>query len=116
MKIVKNSNKVSKFQAGGQMEAPMDPAMAPEAGGPAASGEDSLLMLAQGAAQALQTQDANLAMQVCEGLLQLVSQAMGPGPEAGAPQEAPVFKKGGILKKKSLMEKCGGKMKKSKKA
>lgn len=109
--------KIRKFQSGGPMEAPMDPAMAPEAGAPVAGGgEDPLMQLAQAAAQALQTQDANLAMQVCEGLLQLISQAMGPGPEAGMPQEAPVFKKGGILKKKSLMEKCGGKMKKSKKA
>lgn len=109
--------KIRKYQVGGQVEAPVDPAMAPEAGAPvAAGGEDPILMLAQAAAQALQTQDANLAMQVCEGLLQLVSQAMGPGPGAGVPEEAPVFKKGGILKKKSLMEKCGGKMKKKKKA
>ncbi len=102
--------KIKKFQQGGAMEAPMNPVMAPQA--QPQGGDDPILMLAQAAAQALQTQDANLAMQVCEGLLQLVSQMMGPGPEA-MPQEAPVFKKGGVLKKKTLMEKCGGKMKKS---
>lgn len=89
---------VRKFQEGGPM--PEDPAMeeggtpaeAPEAQG----GGDPLMQIAQAAAQALQSQDCNMAMQVCEMFIQLVQQAQG----GGAPPEAqgePVFRKGGRL-------------------
>lgn len=59
--------------------------------------EDPMMMLAQGAAQALQSQDCQMAMQVCQGLLQLL-QAMSQQ-QAPAAEETgePVFKKGGVL-------------------
>ena len=47
------------------------------------------------AQQALETQDANLAMQVCQAIVQLA------GGGAPAPAEAPgqpVYRKGGVLK------------------
>ena len=37
-----------------------------------AGGEDPMMQLIQAAAQALQGQDCNLAMQVCQALIQLV--------------------------------------------
>lgn len=94
--------RIKKFQQGGPMpteepmveEAPMEevaPEEVPQEGG----GEDPLMMLAQGAMQALQTQDCNIAMQVCQGLLQLLQQMQGGAPEE--PQGEPVFRKGGIL-------------------
>jgi hypothetical protein len=52
-------------------------------------------MLAQGAMQALQSGDCQMAMQVCQGLAEIVQQAATQ--EQEAPQGEPVFKKGGIL-------------------
>lgn len=57
--------------------------------------ENPLVVLAEGAVQALQNQDCEIAMQVCQGLIQILQQMQEP-----APQEAtgePVFKKGGVL-------------------
>lgn len=95
---------VRKFQEGGPMPSE-DPAMAGEAPMeemPAESpapqgGEDPIMMLAQMAAQALQTQDPNAAFQVCQGLLQLLQQAQQQ--QAGGPegQGEPVFRRGGKL-------------------
>lgn len=87
---------VFKFQEGGAMpaEAPME---APEAGAPAEGGQDPLMMLAEMAAQALQAQDCQMAMQVCQGFMQLVQQMAGPAPEE---QGEPVFKKGGKLSRR----------------
>lgn len=77
-------------------EAPMDPGMAPEEGVPAeAGGQDPLLMLADAAAQALQSQDCQMMAQVCQGLVALVQQAAGGAP--AEPQGEPVFRKGGKL-------------------
>ena len=80
---------VKKFQMGGQM--------APENAAPEADQEqttqDPLVQLAQMAAQALQSQDCNMAMQVCQAFIEIAQQA-------AAPQEAPgepVFAKGGKL-------------------
>ena len=80
---------VKKFQMGGQM--------APENAAPEAVQEqttqDPLVQLAQMAAQALQSQDCNMAMQVCQAFIEIAQQA-------AAPQEAPgepVFAKGGKL-------------------
>ena len=80
---------VKKFQMGGQM--------APETAAPEAAQEqttqDPLVQLAQMAAQALQSQDCNMAMQVCQAFIEIAQQA-------AAPQEAPgepVFAKGGKL-------------------
>lgn len=101
---------VPKFQEGGAMP-PQDPAMAggapeemggapaPEEAG-AEQGGDPLMQLAQMAMQALQSQDCNAAMQVCEGFVQLIQQAQG-GAEGGAPapeaQGEPVYRRGGTL-------------------
>lgn len=57
--------------------------------------ENPLMALAQGAAQALQSQDCQIALQVCEGLIGLVQQMAGPAPQEQAGE--PVFRKGGIL-------------------
>lgn len=88
---------VRRFQEGGPM--PEDPAMAEapvEGGAPPEGGGDPLMQIAEMAMQALQSQDCNMAMQVCEMFVQLVQQAQG----GGAPPEAqgePVFRKGGRL-------------------
>lgn len=82
----------NKFQAGGPM-----PAGAPQ------GGEDPTAMLLQGAQQAVQRQDCEMAMQVCQMLIE----ALGGGgsPQEAAPQEAapapaegePVYRRGGRL-------------------
>lgn len=81
---------VKKFQEGGQMETPVQ--QTPEQGG-----QDPLMMLAQGAAQALQSQDCQMAMQVCQGLLQLLQQGGAPQEEE---QSEPVFKRGGKISRR----------------
>lgn len=89
MKFVPTKD-VKKFQQGGEMTPAEQPAEeAPVDGG----GQDPMMMLAEAAAQALQSQDCQIAMQVCQGLMALVEQMAG-----GAPQEAsgePVFAKKG---------------------
>ena len=85
-----------KFQAGGPMPAGA-PAPAPQ------GGEDPTAMLMQAAQQAVQGQDCQMAMQVCQMLIE----ALGGGgnPQEAAPQEAtpapaegePVYRRGGRL-------------------
>lgn len=87
---------VSKFQAGGPM---------PAGGGAGApqGGEDPTAVLLQGAQQALQGQDCQIAMQVCQMLVEALGG--GGGPQEAAPQEAapapaegePVYRRGGRL-------------------
>lgn len=89
---------VKKFQQGGEI--PAEEPMAPEGGAPEAApadagGQDPMMMLAEAAAQALQAQDCQIAMQVCQGLMALVQQMGGGAPQE--PQGEPVFKKGGVL-------------------
>lgn len=93
---------IRKFQEGGAVPADDSAAMeqAPEQGAPEqGGGQDPLMQLAQMAAQAIQGQDCNAAMQVCQAFLQLLQQAQGGGgaPEQGAPQGEPVYRKGGRL-------------------
>lgn len=84
----------NKFQAGGPMPAGA-PAQAPQ------GGEDPTAMLLQGAQQAVRGQDCEMAMQVCQMLIE----ALGGGPQEAAPQEAapapaegePVYRRGGRL-------------------
>lgn len=84
-----------KFQEGGTMPAGA-PAAVPQ------GGEDPMAMLMQGAQQAIQTQDCQIAMQVCQMLLEL---AGGGAPAEAAPAEAapvpaegePVYRRGGKL-------------------
>lgn len=98
---------IKKFQQGGPMpaeapapegqmageEAPVEQAPVEQA-----PQENPLIMLAEGAAQAMQNQDCQIALQVCEGLLSLVQQMSGPAPQE--PQGEPVFRKGGILSRR----------------
>lgn len=85
-----------KYQEGGPM-----PAVAP-APGPQ-GGEDPMVMLMQGAQQALQAQDCEVAMQVCQMLLELAGGGgapAGPVPAEAAPAPAegePVYRRGGKL-------------------
>lgn len=89
----KVKNYVPFYQEGGEMATPpegqtvAEPAPASEPQG----GQDPMEQLIMAAQQALQTQDANLAMQVCQALVQ-----MAGGGEAPTEQE-PVYRKGGIL-------------------
>lgn len=88
---------ITKFQEGGAMPAG---APAPE--------QDPFQILAEMAMQALQGQDCQMAMQVCEGFVALIQQAMGgaQAPVGQAPEGEPVFKKGGKMVKR---KKCAKK-------
>lgn len=84
---------VNYFQAGGPM-----PAGAPAPQG----GEDPSAMLLQGAQQAVQGQDCEMAMQVCQMLIQALGggAAQEPAPQETAPAPAegePVYRRGGRL-------------------
>lgn len=84
---MKISEKIAKFQDGGPMPAEAQPA------DPNAGGGDPQAQLLAVAQQALETQNCEAAMAVCEGLLQMAS-----GGAAGPPQEGqPVYKAGGKL-------------------
>lgn len=111
--------KIKRFQMGGavapeQGEAPM-PGGAPEAGGAPMGpeggapegGEDPIMQLVQMAMQALQSQDPQMAMAVCDGLVQLVQGAGGAPAPGGAPEEPVMMRKGGkmIAKKGAKMTK-----------
>lgn len=83
---------INYFQEGGAMPA-----------GASAGGQDPMAMLMRGAQQAVQAQDCQIAMQVCQMLLEL---AGGGAPAQGAPAEAaapapaegePVYRRGGKL-------------------
>ena len=94
MKFVPNTTR--RYQIGGEMPAPeAAPVESEVAPGPEGGQGDPLMEVAQLAAQALQNQDCNTAMQVCQIFLQMVQQMQEqPEPE---PQGEPVFRKGGIL-------------------
>lgn len=79
---------IKKFQEGGA---------APQQGG-----EDPTAMLMQGAQQAVQNQDCQIAIQVCQMVLEMLGGGGAPaeagGPEAGGtPQSEPVYRRGGRL-------------------
>lgn len=90
---------VPRFQEGGQMpaEAPVEEAPIEGAPAPEEQGGDPMQQLLQVAAQALQAQDCQAAMAVCDALLQL---AQGGAPAEEAPVEAPVYKMGGKLSRR----------------
>ena len=69
---------------------PVEPTTAPQEA-PEQAG-DPMEQILQAAAQAVQTQDGNFALQVCQALLE----AMGGGGQP-APTEQPVYGKGGRL-------------------
>lgn len=92
-----------RFQQGGTIaseeEMPEEKMMAPEEATQEvpqeAQQENPLIMLAEGAMQALQNQDCQIAMQVCQGLIQVLQQMQEPAPQETTGE--PVFKKGGVL-------------------
>ena len=86
--------KIRKFQEGGAVA----PAKAPMGGDPAME-QDPLMQILQIAGEALQTQNCEAAMAVCEALMMLAQDAQGAAP-MGEPQGEPVFKKGGKIAKK----------------
>lgn len=99
MKITSKKFDVKRFQQGGEMapapesapEAAPAPEQAPEQGG------DPLEQIVMAAAQAVQTQDAQLALQVCQALVELAQGGGGqPSPEQQAPGQ-PVYRRGGRL-------------------
>lgn len=84
---------VIKFQQGGEM-APQNPDAAPVEGGAPTEGgspEDMLMQIAETAMQALQNQDCEAAMAVCQAFVQMV-QSQGGGAES-----EPIYSKGGKL-------------------
>lgn len=86
-----------KFQEGGPMPA-QDPA--------AQGGGDPMAELVAGAQEAVQSGNCDVALQVCQMLLELAGGGgapAGPAPEEAAPMPAegePVFRKGGSLVRK----------------
>lgn len=80
-----------KFQAGGPMPAGA-PAPAPQ------GSEDPTAMLMQAAQQAVQGQDCQMAMQVCQMVIEALGGGGGPQEAAPAPAEGePVYRRGGRL-------------------
>ena len=88
----KLESEVKKLQEGGPMPEGGAPAGAPAPEG----GADPMQQILQGAMQAIQTNDGQLALQVCAALVQL---AQGGAGAQGAPAEQgePVYRKGGRL-------------------
>jgi hypothetical protein len=94
---------VKKFQDGGAVAPETEGQGVPQEGAaPEQQGgqEDPLMQIAQMAAQALQSQDCQTAMQVCEAFMQIVQQAQGGAPQEEAPQGEPVYRRGGTLVKR----------------
>ena len=88
------SKSIKFMQQGGPAPAPQDaPAAAPAEGAPVEGGaQDPMQQILQVAAQAIQTQNCEAAMAVCQGLVQAMQGGMGPGE---APQEEPTFARNG---------------------
>lgn len=76
---------IGKFQEGGEMAAPAAE-QAPQ--------QDPMEAILQAAAQAVQAQDGNLALQVCQALVEMAGGGQQAAPEAPG---QPVYKKGGKL-------------------
>lgn len=66
-------------------------------GGAAPAQQDPMAMLLQGAQQAVQSQDCQIAMQVCQMLLEAAGGGGTPQQGAPAPEGEPVYGKGGRL-------------------
>ena len=90
---VKDERLVKYLQEGGAAPeaAPAEEAPAPEQGG-----GDPMEQILQAAAQAVQTQDAQLALQVCQAIVQMAGGGAAPTEQAPPGQE-PVYKRGGRL-------------------
>ena len=101
--LSKLENEVNKLQEGGTAPMPADNggAPVPPQGQPAPEqGGDPMQQILQGAMQAVQTNDGNLALQVCAALVQVAQGGAGApagAPAEGAPEGEPVYRKGGRL-------------------
>lgn len=85
---------IGKFQEGGSM--PPQGAPAPQGGG------DPMQDILMGCQQAVETQDCQTALQVCQMLLEMAgggaaAAAPAPAPAPAEPQAEPVYRKGGQL-------------------
>lgn len=90
--------KFRKFQEGGAMPVGDQAQAAPEdqGGAPQDQSQDPMAQLLQAAAQADQSQDCQIALQVCRMLVQMAQQGAGPAPEEGTAEEGePVYAKHG---------------------
>ena len=88
---------IKKFKEGNTMKKDKNAAAGARQGG-----EDPTAMLMQGAQQAVQNQDCQIAIQVCQMVLEMLggggAPAEGAGPEAAAPEQGePVYRAGGRL-------------------
>ena len=95
MKVNFNS-RVNKFQEGGAIEEqqPEMTAEAPATQPAEETNQDPMYQILQAAAQAVQTNDGQLALQVCAALVQL---AQGSAQAEQQPAGEPVYRKGGKL-------------------
>lgn len=85
--------KILKFQEGGQAPT-QDQQTSDQSQG---QSQDPMEQIIQAAAQAVQAKDPNMALQVCEALVQLVQQSQSGGEQ---PQQAPTYQRnGGTLKR-----------------
>ena len=91
---MKIEEKFRKFQQGGAAPQPgAEPAGgAPAEGAPAEGGQDPMAQILQVAAQAVQTQNCEAAMAVCQALMQI---AQGGAAQEQAPQKEPTFARKG---------------------
>jgi hypothetical protein len=94
VKLGNLEREVKKFQEGGEM-APEEAQMAPEEA-QAQPAQDPMQEILNAAMQAVQTNDGQLALQVCAALVQLAQGAAG-GQEPAPAEGEPVYRKGGRL-------------------
>lgn len=85
---------IGKFQAGGAVP-PQDPAAAQ-------AGSDPMQEILMGCQQAVETQDCQIALQVCQVMLEMAGGGAAPAEAAPAPAPAeaqgePVYRAGGRL-------------------
>ena len=85
---------IGRFQEGGVMP-PQDPAMAQ-------GGGDPMEQILMGCQQAVETQDCQIALQVCQIMLEMAGGGAAPAEAAPAPAPAeaqgePVYRRGGQL-------------------
>lgn len=94
------SREIKKFQAGGEMApaeaVPVEAAPAEGAPAGAEQGGNPMDQILQAAMQAVQNNDAQLALQVCAALVQLAQGGAG-APEAAPAEGEPVYRRGGRL-------------------
>ena len=94
---LENKSFVKFMQEGGMAPEAPAPEAAPAQEQAPEQGGDPLEQIVMAAAQAVQTQDAQLALQVCQALVEL-AQGGGGEPAPAAPEgQAPVYRKGGRL-------------------